>query len=383
MNSIDESPFRELPASLVQELLDRTKNIGAELLDSFEDLRSRKTAIQQELQGAGLSLRDNELPLAEVVTSCGVDGSYAVERMLAIDLTATGAVAVEGLTPPSETRYWPEPQHHVYVDTEIHNADTSSILRGNMIGMELILAVNAPHDVVFLDGSLTTPTIFFNQALSKVNDAPTLKVSSYLLKNISEYLRAYRDILLAQRTDHYWIAAPKYSTRQEIGQMLNVPPGYDDRGLLSTILEPGFFTKPLPLTAPKSPWHISTEAVPTESKIVVEKLVSEVVALLAGVEVVYYKPYSWLPALRLEMSRSITQNRTRLSTVLQAVKHQCGTAAILEPYPLYMADRMVKHLSKSIPAFRQIASQYLSETYQGDVGDIFTNLHGYRTETGL
>jgi hypothetical protein len=50
----------------------------------------------------------------------------AIERLLAVDLVAVGAVAVEGLTPPSEARYWPEPRHSVYVDTETHDADTSS-----------------------------------------------------------------------------------------------------------------------------------------------------------------------------------------------------------------------------------------------------------------
>jgi len=55
----------------------------------------------------------------------------------------------------------------------------------------------------------------------------------------------------------------------------------------------------------------------------------------------------------------------------------------MEPYPLYMADRMVKHLAKSVPAFRQIASQRLAENYQGDIGEIFISLHGYRTESGV
>src|SRR6187551_2700771 len=46
-----------------------------------------------------------------------------VERLLAIDLLAVGAVAVEGLTPPSEDRFWPEPRHQIYVDTEAHDED--------------------------------------------------------------------------------------------------------------------------------------------------------------------------------------------------------------------------------------------------------------------
>ena len=55
---------------------------------------------------------------------------------------------------------------------------------------------------------------------------------------------------------------------------------------------------------------------------------------------------------------------------------------MVEPYPLYMADRMVKHLARAIPTFRQVTSQRLAETYAGKIDDIFLGLHGYRTESG-
>ena len=38
--------------------------------------------------------------------------------------------------------------------------------------LELILASQAPHEVVLLDGSLTTPLIYFNQALNKSSAVP-------------------------------------------------------------------------------------------------------------------------------------------------------------------------------------------------------------------
>ncbi len=88
-----------------------------------------------------------------IPTTCGIDGFYAVERLLASDLVAASAVAVEGLTPPSEARHWPEPRHLVWVEIEAHEAETGTILRAMMIGMELGLAAQAPHEVVFLDGS--------------------------------------------------------------------------------------------------------------------------------------------------------------------------------------------------------------------------------------
>jgi hypothetical protein len=377
-----DQPFRELPASLVQEVLDKTEQISQELLTTFNALKENKQSWQEQLHSSGLVKHESNLPHIQTPTSCGIDGAFAIERLLAIDLIAGGAVAVEGLTPPSEDRFWPEPKHFVYVDTEAHHQDTNSILRGIMMGMELQLAVNAPHDVVFLDGSLTTPTIFFNQALSKLESTASLKVAQQLQRNISGYLQAYEKVLRATRSDHYWIALPKYTTRREIGEQLRWPEAYDDRGILSSVLEPGQYTQPLSIKKPQSQWHITTKWLSPEYRDEATQLVAQITSLLNDIRIVYYRPRSWLPALRLEMSQSIALNPARLATVLYGVKHQCASAAMMEPYPLYMADRMAKHLSKAVPAFRQIASQHLSENYEGDIDDVFTNLHGYRTESG-
>lgn len=378
----NNSPFTELPAALVQEVLERTEEISQALLQTFDNVKEKKDAWRSELLKQGIVQRESNLPLVPIPTSCGVDGGMAIERLLAIDLIAVGAVAIEGLTPPSEARCWPEPRHLVYVDTEAHDADTSSILRGIMAGKELTLAQNAPHDIVFLDGSLTTPTIFFNQALNKISEAPGLKVTAHLKENVGDYLEAYRSVLSAIRSDRYWVAMPKYTTRREIGEKMGWPDVYDDRGLLSTVLDSGEYTKPMNLKPPKDPWHINVSPVGKGAE-ELKKVAAQVTSLLNNVKVTYYRPYTWLPALRLELAQSIADNPARLSAVLTGIKHQCGSAAIMEPYPLYMADRMVKHLAKSIPAFRQIASQSLAESYSGDISDVFINLHGYRTESGV
>ena len=167
-----------------------------------------------------------------------------------------------------------------------------------------------------------------------------------------------------------------------MGAELKWPEAYDDRGLLSTVLEAGEYTKPISLEKPKSPWHISTTSVPPNEREEIDGMEKEISELLNRIRVIYYRPYTWLPALRIEFSQSIADNPVRLSALLTGIDFQCGTPAILETYPLYMADRMVKHLAKSIPAFRQITSQSLAEKYDGDISDVFISLHGYRSESG-
>lgn len=378
----DERPFADLPAALVDEVLERTEEVGQVLLSAFDKVREKRETWRRELDAAALLRHESELDYVPIPTTCGIDGSYAIERLLSTDLVAAASVAVEGLTPPSETRHWPEPRHRVIVEAEPHNADTGTIARAIMIGMELELAVEAPHGVVFLDGSLTTPIIYLNQALNKTRELQHTEIAAYLQEHVAGFLNSYEAVLASHRSDRSWIAVPKYTTRREIGRLLNWSESHDDRGLLSSILSPGEFTAPQRLQPPGQEWHLNLGAVPSSDIGQAEHLRALIVDLLDEIQVIYYRPCPWLPALRLEMSRSIARNSARLATVVHAVKHQCGTAAVMEPYPLYMADRMVKHLARAIPTFRQVTSQRVAETYEGNIDDVFLGLHGYRTESG-
>jgi hypothetical protein len=378
-----ERPFAELPAALVEEVLGRTQEVGEALLVSFQQLKSQKAAWREQLANINLLSRESDLEYVPIPTTCGVDGSFAIERLLATDMVAAAAVAMEGLTPPSETRFWPEPRHQVFIETEAHDIDSGTIVRALMMGMELSLATQAPHEVVFIDGSLTTPVIYFNQAMNKVSESPSLCVSRRLLVCIKEFLKAYQTILRAQRSDKCWIAVPKYTIRREIGKRLNWPESHDDRAMLTSILQPGELTRPVALESPKQPWHLNTALVKNSGEAdEVAATVNDITQRLSEIRVVYYRPYPWLPALRLEMSRAVAETPARLASVVHAIKHQCGAAAMMEPYPLYMADRMVKSLTAAIPTFRQVTSQRMAETYQGDIVDVFLGLHGYRTESG-
>ena len=377
-----DMPFADLPAALVEEVLGRTSAVGKTILDAFREIDNQRASWREELKSSGLLRHEADLEYVPIPTACGIDGSYAVERMLATDLVAAAAVAVEGLTPPSEKRYWPDPHHQVIIEIEPHDADTSTVVRALMMGMELALAVQAPHEIVFLDGSLTTPIIYFNQALNRVEYSHHLKTASHLIEKVKEHLANYATVLASARSDRCWVAVPKYTTRREIGEKLGWPEAHDDRGLLSSILSPGEFTQPQPLQPPNQPWHLNLAPIPANERSEVERIRGEIIHLLGEIHIVYYRPFPWLPALRLEMNRSIIQTPARLASVIHAVKHQCGTAAMMEPYPLYIADRMVKHLGRGISTFRQVIGQHVAEAYQGDIDRVFLSLHGYRSETG-
>jgi hypothetical protein len=377
---IDSTPFADLPAALVEEVLGQTSEVGDRLLETFTRIREERKTLRNNLDEYDLVMSEHSLGAPSVPTTCATDGSYAIERLLTIDLVAAAAVIVEGLTPPSETRHWEEPRHTTYVETETHHAETSTILRAVMLGNELRLAQQAPHELVMIDGSFTLPIIYFNQAL---NIAPqsSLNCAREFLENCEAYLESYSTLLRSERSDRQFIAMPKYATRREIGQRVGWPEEHDDRGLLTLILKSGELTKPLPLER-HGKWHLNIERLPSELKQAVAPIADEIVASLNQINVFYYKPHDWLPALRVETAASVASNTHRLGTVIQGLRSQCATAAMLEPYPIYLADRTVKSLARAVPAFRQVATQRVSEKYDGDIGEVFFAMHGYRSESG-
>lgn len=374
------APFADLPAGLVEDFLDRTKDVGSRILEGFTELRRNRSELRRSLEALVGSETDVDVPPA--VTTAAVDGSYAIERLLTTDLCACASVAVEGLSPPSEVRHWAEPRHLAYVTEETHNEDTATILRAIMIGRELLLAARAPHDIVMLDGTLTLPIIYLNQALGSAAQNPKLQVSKQFMAEALDYLEAYARIVTSQRSDKHYIGLPKYSTRREIGDHLGWPSSHDDRGLLSLLLRPGEYTRPLVIEKPSSPWHLAADRLPDNERARGRDLADKIVAAVSSVSTVYYRPRSYLPALRIEMSDAIARNPARLGAVLVSLKLQCAAPGMLEPYPIYLADRTVKAISRAIPAIRQIVTQRICDEYDGDVGEVFFGLHSYRSEGG-
>lgn len=384
---MDQTPFAELPAALVEEVLDQTGAVAEGLLASFQRIRVDRSVLRAQLTNSGRVISESSLGYPPLPTTCAADGSYAIERLLTTDLAAAAAVAVEGLTPPSEKRHWELPRHKTFIAAEPHFEDTATVLRAVMLGEELRLAASAPHDLVMIDGTLTLPIIYFNQALNKAPDVNELGCSGKLLENCVEYLTAYLTLLRSERSDKHYAALPKYSTRREIGAALGWPPNHDDRGMLTLLLNPGELTKPMQIEHPRDrqgniTWHLNTGRLPAEIKKQANKLADEIVSALFPVHVFYYKPQDWLPALRVEVAASVALNLHRLATVVQGLKHQCATPSMLEPYPIYLADRTAKALARAIPAFRQVTTQRISEQYEGDIGEVFFAMHGYRSEAG-
>ena len=368
----EENGFSELPEALVEEMLNNTQALGVGLSKSFKTISDRKAEIRKILISDHKILkRDSDIITApSYPTTCGIDGSYGGESLLSTDITAMASVAVEGLIPPKEVKYWEAPHYLAKVVTIKHSDATSLVARAIMMTMELELATKSPHDVVFLDGSMTTPFIYFNQALNRIGDVPP-ELSAYFIERLELTLNSYIEVLSAVRSDRIYASLPKYTSRKEVSKMVGLN-DYEDRGLLSLILEPSEFVGPMPLEQPEQEWHINN---PSKFKPLFNKIIEH----LKEIYVIYYRPFNHVPALRIEVSKNIATNNGRLSILLEAIKLQCIGGGIMEPYPLYLADRMVKHLGTAVPAMRKAMMQEMAKEWGDDITGLYLAMHGYRT----
>jgi hypothetical protein len=374
---VDDQYFKDLPQALVAELLLKCKEIGSTLIQSFDQMGKFKDTIRKNLQDDGLLLTKASLPYQTIPTCCGVDGAYAVEKMLSSDIIAVAAVAIEGLTPPSENRFWEGPQHLSFVDSICH--EVNSLPRGIMMSMEMEIAYKAPHDIVMLDGSFTTPLIHMNQAINSYNAKQMNNLSEYVEKSFPKFFDEYLHIASNKRSDKAWIFLPKYTTKHELKTKYGSlwPFGYDDKAVLTQLLAPGELVGPVNIEHPDGNWHFSrTVGVSDNQKI------NSLYNALNEIAVFYYRPNLNTPAIRIEMCKMASGNINLISKMLQCLEFQCGAGGIIEPYPLYMADRMVKSLGMTMPTFRQAATLQIAQDYKGDLGDVFFGMHGYRTEMG-
>ena len=162
----EKNPFNELPEALVVDMLNQCDSIGRKLTKSFQYLFEIKKDIRKQLKQKGLLKKDSDIMLPPTYpTSCAVDGSFSVEKLLSTDIVASAGVAVEGLAPPTEVRFWPKPRYDSKIFTIAHNNTTNYITSAIMMCMELSLAVKAPHNVVFFRWFICYPISIYEPSI--------------------------------------------------------------------------------------------------------------------------------------------------------------------------------------------------------------------------
>ena len=250
-----------------------------------------------------------------------------------------------------------------------------------MISMELNLARLAPHDVVLLDGSFSSLVIYLNQGLQNLASCGALLCQEFLRRWRQGLTNHLLSLLRSDRT----IAIPKFTSRNELLSLIGTGLAFeaDGKTMATFMLKAGEYTRPLPILATNETYHLlqSTEINGESLQLVDASTIETLNSALRELRVVYYRPYGWLPAMRLELPGSIAASPTKLSRALDGVLRQFFSPAVTEPYPLFLADRMVKSLGSGVAVIEQAVAQQVA----ADATDIETTmlcLQNYRTQGG-
>ena len=368
--------FSDLPDALVKDLLACAVPVAEDVRSRMETLRGSREMYRRAAKDQGLIKRKADLDIPREPSVAGVDGSYQIHRLTSLDLCAAASVAIEG-TSKEARRYWPEPYHRMWAGSVPHNDNTTGVLRGLMVGMELELAHEAPHDLVLLDGAFASLIIYLNQGLTNISKVQTL---GYELSRRWNEQEIFQHLLTILRSDRI-VAVPKFTSRNELITAGGLQPaeGIDGRTLATVLLEPGEYTNPLPVYTGAIGGQPEEYHLPERfcQKMELQTMNKS----LQAVKVVYFRPYGWVPALRLEIPGPVANSLTRLSIALEGISRQFFSPAVVEPYPLFLADRMVKSLGAGVSVIEQTVAQHIVDGGI-DVELTMLCLQNYRTEAG-
>jgi hypothetical protein len=387
-----QSSLDFLPEAMVEEMLRKHDGVISNTREQIKRISEIRKTIKNKLEDIALLKNVNEvLHQKSYPTTVGIDGAYVVINQLSLDTVAVAAVAVEGLIPPKEEKPWNLPRHLLNVFPVEHYSDTRSIVRAIMFSYELELASQAPHNVVYLDGSLTSQLIATGMGLTaiertkKSGERPPPELENCICERLKATLENYIKILASSKIDQIHVGIPKYSSRNEVINELQkhdldypIFQKLNDKGLLSVTLRAGDVVGPIKLTREeRDRWHLS--GLPSEFR----DYGKQIIELLEDIYVVYFKPTMAHPALRLEVSGEIARNERRISILLDSLLDQARIPGVLEPYPIHIADMFVKQVYGSLTELRDATLSDIGEIPGMDFSDVFMYLHDYRTEGGF
>lgn len=370
-----DSDYARLPADLLARLLDEAPITATRVRELLEPALLQQDALREAADSLGL--------IASTSTSspgslCAVDGGFARERTIAVDIVMAVSVGVEGIVPEGYQSPWNENQFDVFHEVLLHNEDNERLARGTMLTLELGILADAPHHFKIYDGSHLTPVIQLNSAMSSRTAEVNTAFTDHALAN------GTLDSFAAFVSNPHIIAMPKYDSSRHLANQLGDRLGQyipgDDRYIAGLLLEAGEYTNPMNVTGPH--WrelHFTGAPGTSSERSGLATGMNEAVAPLRRRELLftYWKPTDDSPAYRIEMKPELAQNPLSLAKMFATLRHQITPPFVREPYPQYLADVMAKSVSLGLDALQAAAHLQLTRISQDVARQL---IHSYRTE---
>jgi hypothetical protein len=375
MTADDGNTYARLPADLLNKLLQNAPAVAVRVRELLEPALEQQAALRSVAEENGLIL---VAPAHKAVSLCAVDGGFAVERTIAVDIVMAVSVGVEGFAVPGHAHAWTDNQFSDFQQVMLHNMDNERLARASMVIQETAILADAPHDIRIYDGSHVTPIIQLNSGLSSRSEpVNTLTVDYGHEVGVVEAFTAFA-------SNPAIVAMPKYDSSNQLARKLS---GYlgldipgDDKYVTSLILNAGEYT--LPQQVESQPWgqlHLQAAVGTYADRSRISQELRVAIAPLKNRELyyTYWKPSENAPTYRLELKPALALDAKAMGVLFASLERQMAVPFVREPYPQYLADLMAKSIGLGLNALQ--AAAHLSLTREKP--EIAHQLvHSYRTE---
>jgi hypothetical protein len=344
--------------------------------------------IQDEPIQKGITfLRDNKfIESNSEIRSTGsliaVDGSCIIDKMSGADLLLVVALGVEGLTEDSSKEWGANNNQYIQWQTVLpHGEANNRLAQGVMFLMELSVLANAKHDIRIMDGAHFTSVLKINSMLSakeeNADEEYLRALKNFLKETYGKIIPDIPDIINSALSNDSIVALAKYSSSRDIINAYIPEYGIvvDDKTFFSLTLQENEYLKPMSVGQSNKErqqiWNdlhikcnldlgpegsMSSEELRNKLNTDLETVISSLTTKngkKSNLFFTYYKPYQYGPAYRIELKKSLAEDKTRLETYLNSIKLQIVLPEIREPYPQYLVDLMAKSISIGLIAIKE------------------------------
>lgn len=392
--------YAYLPEDLLGKILENVPNTVQKMNGMFD--------IQEEPMKKGIDKLRNK-GLTKILTAndfseslIAVDGGVIIEKMTGSDLLLAVAAGVEGLAEDKKIEWGKDNNQFYQWQTVLpHGEANSRLAQGIMFLMELSVLANAKHEIRIMDGTHFTSIIKINGMLSAIEDNAgeeyTNTLKAFLKDTYAKVIPDIPDIVEAGFNNDAIVALVKYSSSKDVNDafLKDFKITVDDKTFFSLALSENEYLVPLPvgqsIEEREGIWdqlHISCNLkIPERDDL--NLALAKAINPLRTTDIFtkqkkesdlyfsYYKPFNEGPAYRLEIKKSLAKDTSRFEKVLSSIKRQIIYPEIIEPYPQYLVDLMVKSISTGMFAIKEairISPDLKLENSK------FNLLFGYRTK---
>ncbi len=358
--------FAGLPPELAGELLASAGGIAEKLAAPLKSLFNDRGNIRKLLSGRSLmgsGINPDDAATADK-TICGIDIFSGSVQTSGSSIIGSAACAVEGLPSGTDQSHWNAPQHAVVFRAEKTEDNTKRLLHALACELACELAVSAPHDIILYNMS---PMRLFQSVMESL--IPAMNAKQYpsgmeFLKRLKGSLTAFGRMFMAGNGNSLHAGILNSSSKKELSDALGLSLPVADTMIMTALLEPGEATSPVPIASEELG---KTAALPVKDE-QFSAIRDRIIAAIRKCRVIYYRPYAWTPAFRIEIPGSAAENHATVSSLLAALRQQCSFPGGRQPFPLKRAENLAGNITHALNAFRDHTASIVMKQFS-DVQD--------------